>query len=216
VFPRLYAILDIDLVARRQRAPLDVLDVWLDAGITLIQLRAKTMAAGAMLELADEMAGRCRRRGARFIVNDRADVARMCGADGVHVGQDDLRPERLRAMYPEPAMIGFSTHNERQIEEAWAQPISYLAVGPVFGTTSKERPDPVIGIDGVRMAAAAASRRAVPLVAIGGISIALAPQVLAAGAASVAVIADLLVGDLATRARDFLAAVGPADSRSSS
>lgn len=216
MFPRLYAILDIDLLGRRHLAPLDVLDTWLDAGITLIQLRAKTMAAGAMLELADEMAARCRRRRARFIVNDRADVARLCGADGVHVGQDDLRPDRLRGMLPEPAVIGLSTHNERQAADGCAQPISYLAIGPVFGTTSKERPDPIVGLDGVRMAATAASHRAIPLVAIGGISLAEAPEVLAAGAASVAVISDLLVGDIGSRARDFLAAVGRVDSRTSS
>ncbi len=208
MFPRLYAILDIDVVARRHMAPLDVLDVWLDAGIELVQLRAKTMAAGPMLTLADEMSARCRRRGARFIVNDRADVAQMCGADGVHVGQGDLRPDRLRGMLPEPALIGLSTHDERQVADACAQPISYLAIGPVFATVSKERPDPIVGLAGVRMAAAAASPRAIPLVAIGGISIAQAPAVLAAGASSVAVISDLLVGDIAERARDFLAAVG--------
>lgn len=209
MFPRLYAILDIDLLERRHLAPLDVLDVWLDAGIDLVQLRAKTMAAGAMLVLADEMAARCRRRGARFIVNDRADVARMSGADGLHVGQEDLRPEQVRRLLPEPAIVGCSTHNEGQVADACAQPISYVAIGPVFGTTSKARPDPIVGLDGVRMAAAAAASRSLPVVAIGGITIEQAPAVLAAGAASVAIISDLLAGDVARRARDFLRAVRP-------
>ncbi|MEO8480564.1 MAG: thiamine phosphate synthase [Acidobacteriota bacterium] len=208
MFPRLYAILDIDLLERRQLAPLDVLDIWLDAGITLIQLRAKAMAAGPMLELADEMSARCRNRHARFIVNDRADVARLCGADGVHLGQADLRPAQVRGLLPEPVILGISTHNAQQVEDACAQPITYLAIGPVFGTTSKARPDPVVGLDGVRMAVAAASRRDLPVVAIGGISIEQAPAVIAAGASSVAVIADLVTGDLAMRARAFLAAVG--------
>jgi thiamine-phosphate pyrophosphorylase len=215
VFPRLYAILDTDLAARRQVPPLTVLDVWLDAGITLVQLRAKTMAAGPMLELADAMARRCQTHGARFIVNDRADVARLCGADGVHVGQDDLRPERVRIVLPGPAMVGLSTHNPHQIEDACLQPISYLAIGPVFGTSSKERPDPVVGLDGVKMAVAAASRRGLPVVAIGGISAARAAEVLDAGAASVAVISDLLDGDLVSRARELLAAVGPSHGRPS-
>ena len=208
MFPRLYAILDIDLLERRQLAPLDVLDIWLEAGVTLIQLRAKTLPGGPMLALADEMAVRCRRSRARFIVNDRVDVARLAGADGVHVGQEDLPPDLVRRLLPHPAMIGVSTHNERQVEAACAPGISYLAIGPVFATSSKARPDPIVGIEGVGVASAMASRQGIPVVAIGGISLAKAPAVIAAGATSVAVISDLLAGDLAARAREFLAAVG--------
>jgi thiamine-phosphate pyrophosphorylase len=207
VFPRLYAILDIDLLDRRQLRPLDVLDAWLDAGVSLIQLRAKTMAAGAMLELADAAAARCRDR-ATFIVNDRADVARLCGADGVHVGQDDMCPDRLRRVLPSTMMIGLSTHNADQMAEAVGQPISYAAIGPIFATTSKERPDPIVGLDGVRAAASVVTGRDLPLVAIGGITLDQAPDVIAAGASSVAVISDLLVGDPGSRARAFLDALG--------
>jgi thiamine-phosphate pyrophosphorylase len=207
VFPRLYAILDLDVLERRHLQPLDILDLWLDAGIRLVQLRAKAMASGPMLALADDIARRCQRAGAVFIVNDRADVARLCGADGVHVGQDDLRADRVRRMLPEPLMVGLSTHDEQQVREAVDLPISYLAIGPVLPTTSKAQAEPVVGLDGVRMAASYASPRGLPLVAIGGISLERAPEVLAAGASSVAVISDLLTGDLAARARAFLDAL---------
>lgn len=207
MFPRLYAILDPERLSPRHGAALDVLDAWLDAGVRLVQLRAKAMASGEMLELADAMAARCREAGARFIVNDRADIARLCGADGVHVGQDDLRPEQVRRLLPEPAIVGWSTHNALQVAAACDEPISYLAIGPVFGTSSKLRPDPVVGLEGVQMAVSAASVRGLPVVAIGGITIDRAPAVLAAGAASVAVIADLLGDDPGRRAREFLAAV---------
>jgi thiamine-phosphate pyrophosphorylase len=209
VLPRLYAILDIDLLTQRGLEPLRVLDVWLDAGVRLIQLRAKTMASGAMLALAETMAARTRAAGATFVVNDRADVAKLAGADGVHLGQDDLRPADVRrVLLPPPAIIGLSTHNEVQARDACTQPISYLAIGPVFATRSKAQPDPIVGLDGVRMAASAAASHALPVVAIGGITLEHAPSVIAAGANSVAVISDLLADDLADRARAFLDALG--------
>jgi thiamine-phosphate pyrophosphorylase len=209
VFPRLYAILDIDLLEQRRLEPLRVLDVWLDAGVRLIQLRAKIMASGAMLPLAETIAQRARAAGATFVVNDRADVAKLAGADGVHLGQEDLRPADVRrVLLPPPAIVGLSTHNEAQACDACAQPISYLAIGPVFATTSKARPDPVVGLDGVRLAVACAASHALPVVAIGGITLERAPSVIAAGASSVAVISDLLADDLAARARAFLDALG--------
>jgi thiamine-phosphate pyrophosphorylase len=209
VFPRLYAILDIDLLEPRRLDPLRVLDVWLDAGVRLIQLRAKTMASGAMLALAETLVERTRAAGATFIVNDRADIAKLAGADGVHLGQDDLRPADVRRMLlPPPAIVGLSTHNDMQARDACAQPISYLAIGPVFATTSKARPDPVVGLDGVRMAVACATPHALPVVAIGGITLERAPSVIAAGASSVAIISDLLADDLAARARAFVDVLG--------
>jgi thiamine-phosphate pyrophosphorylase len=209
VFPRLYAILDIDLLEQRRLDPLRVLDVWLDAGVRLIQLRAKTMASGATLVLAETIVERTRAAGARFIVNDRADIATLAGADGVHLGQDDLRPADVRrVLLPPPAIVGLSTHNDTQARDACAQPISYLAIGPVFATTSKTRPDPVVGLDGVRMAVACATPHALPVVAIGGITLERAPSVIAAGASSVAVISDLLADDLAECARVFVDALG--------
>ncbi len=209
MLPRLYAILDIDLLAQRRLEPLHVLDAWLDAGVRLIQLRAKRMASGAMLALAETSVERTRAAGATFIVNDRADIATLASADGVHLGQDDLRPADVRrVLLPPPAIVGLSTHNQEQAREACAQPISYLAIGPVFATTSKARPDPVVGLDGVRMAAACAAPHALSIVAIGGITLERAPSVIAAGASSVAVISDLLTDDLSARARAFLDALG--------
>jgi thiamine-phosphate pyrophosphorylase len=207
VLPRLYAILDIDLLARRELRPLDVLELWLDAGVRLIQLRAKSMASGAMLTLADDMVRRCRAAGAIFIVNDRADIARLSGADGVHLGQEDLAPVGVRALLPPPAMIGLSTHSTGQLDAACQAPITYLAIGPVFDTTSKAKPDPVVGLDGVAAAAVRASAKGLPVVAIGGITLERAPSVIGAGASSVAVISDLLEGDLSVRARAYLKAL---------
>jgi thiamine-phosphate pyrophosphorylase len=209
VFPRLYSILDIDLLEQRRLEPLRVLDVWLDAGVRLIQLRAKTMASGAMLALAETSVERTRAAGATFVVNDRADIAKLAGADGVHLGQDDLSPTEVRrVLLQPPAIVGLSTHNDTQARDACAQPISYLAIGPVFATTSKTRPDPVVGLDGVRMAVACATPHALPVVAIGGITLERAPAVIAAGASSVAVISDLLADDLSARARAFVDALG--------
>ena len=190
--------------------PVALLDAWLGAGIRLTQLRAKTMPSGAMLELADAMAARCRAAGATFIVNDRADIAAMCGADGVHVGQEDISPAAVRRIFGPGAapIIGLSPHPAAQLDAASREPISYLAFGPVFSTTSKERPDPVVGLDGVRLAAARAREAGLPLVAIGGITLATAPDVIAAGADAVAVISDLLVGAPGVRARAFLESVG--------
>jgi thiamine-phosphate pyrophosphorylase len=202
VLPAFYPILDVDVARARALDPLAVLDGWLGAGVRLVQLRAKSMGGAAFLELADRCARLAATAGAVFIVNDRADVARLSGAAGVHLGQDDLPAAAARRVVPEPAIIGWSTHNDRQLREAAAMPIDYVAVGPVFGTMSKARPDPVVGIEGVRRAAALTAGR--PLVAIGGITLETAAEVLRAGATSIAVISDALQPDGATRARAFL------------
>lgn len=210
MLPRLYAILDVDTVGARGLEPLTVLRDWLDAGVRVIQVRAKHLTFGPLLALAGEMAADCRRAGAIFIVNDRVDVAQLAGADGVHVGQDDLSPEQARAQMPDAPWIGLSTHSDAQLARGLASPATYLAIGPVFATTSKERPDPEIGLGGVRRLSAAARGGGRPVVAIGGVTLATAADVLAAGADSVAVISDLLgpSGDVAARARAFLRAVG--------
>lgn len=208
MFPRLYAILDTDLAARLERDPLQILDAWLDAGVRLIQLRAKSMASGTMLTVAAAMASRVSAAGGIFIVNDRADVARLSGAAGLHLGQDDLTPAQARLLLPSPACIGLSTHTDAQVLDAIAQPIDYLAIGPAFPTSSKAQPDPVVGLAGIRAASARAAARGIPVVAIGGISLERAPQVIDAGATSVAVIADLLRGEPGERARAFLDALG--------
>jgi len=205
--PPLYAILDVDALAARGLEPLDVAAAWLAAGVRLIQLRAKSMSLGPMLALADELVALARRSGAQLIVNDRADVARMSGADGVHVGQDDLSPAEARRVVGSDAVVGLSTHSAVQAADACGQPISYLAIGPVFPTGSKRRPDPVVGTAGVRAAAEIAAKAGLPVVAIGGISLEQAPAVLEAGAASVAVISDLLAGEPAARARAWVEAL---------
>lgn len=205
---RLYAILDVDLLVVRGLDARDVFDAWLDAGVRLIQLRAKSLPSGAMLDLADALAVQARAAGATFIVNDRADVARLSGADGVHVGQTDLAPADARAVVGDAAVVGVSTHNDEQARRAVSEAANYVAIGPVFSTSSKERPDPVVGLDGVRRARAIVSDAAgLPLVAIGGITLERATSVIEAGADSVAVISDLLVGAPAVRVREFLRAL---------
>jgi thiamine-phosphate pyrophosphorylase len=142
---------------------------------------------------------------ATVIVNDRADVARLAGADGVHVGQDDLTPTDVREMVGHAALIGLSTHTPEQIVAAVREPVQYLAIGPVFGTHTKDTGYAAVGLEAVRRAADIAQRAHLPVVAIGGITLERAPEVLKAGAASVAVISDILVGnDPVARTRAFL------------
>ena len=212
--PRLYPILDVDAVAARHLTPADVLDVWLDAGVTFWQLRAKSLASGAMVALLDQLLERSRRAHAICIVNDRADVACICGADGVHVGQTDLSPAAVRRLVGPSAIVGRSTHDERQAAAACAEPISYLAIGPVFATGTKANPDPAVGLDGVSLAARRAAAAGVPLVAIGGITLERAPEVIAAGADAVAAIADVMGGAPGRRARALLDAVSRVEPRS--
>ena len=200
--PRLYAILDIDLTRDRGLDPDHVFEAWLAAGVRLIQLRAKTLSTGAFLEVADRLCGRARDAGATFVVNDRADIARLARADGVHVGQDDLSPIDVRRVVGDAALVGLSTHTAAQADAARFAPVSYVAIGPVFATPTKRGGiDAPVGLDGVREAAGLAVR---PLVAIGGITLARAREVIAAGADSVAVIADLLTEDVERRAREYV------------
>jgi thiamine-phosphate pyrophosphorylase len=128
--------------------------------------------------------------GAKVVVNDRVDVALAAGADGVHVGQDDVPPEAARALSGGGKIVGFSTHSAAQASAAARLPVDYIAIGPVFDTSSKEKPDPLVGLEGVRRVRAAVGT--LPLVAIGGITAETAPPVLEAGADSVAVIGALL------------------------
>ncbi len=178
-----------------------LVEAWLSAGVRLVQLRAKRASSGAMLGRARAMVDRVRRVGGWLIVNDRADIARMAGADGVHVGQDDLSPEAVRTIVGPEVLVGLSTHTDEQVRAALMQPVDYVAVGPVFETTTKARPDPVIGLEGIRSAARLARPRNVPVVAIGGITTERAAEVLAAGADAVAVISELYGEELARHAR---------------
>jgi thiamine-phosphate pyrophosphorylase len=210
--PRLYAILDADVLAARALDPLSLLDIWLAAGVRLVQLRAKTLPGGAFLELARAMATRVRAASGIFIVNDRPDLARMAGASGVHVGQDDLSPADVRAILGLDAIVGISTHTDEQMGQALQHPVDYVAIGPVFATRTKgATADLPVGLAGVTRAAARARDGAVPLVAIGGIGLSTARDVLSAGATSVAVISDLLDGDPAARVRAWQEAVDVPD-----
>lgn len=204
----LYAIIDVDVCVRAGRRPGDVAGAYLSGGVRLLQVRAKHLPGGAFLQLVDEIAAAARDVGATVVVNDRVDVARTAGL-GVHLGQDDLPVAAARAVLGPDAVVGLSTHTSAQLTEALGQPITYVAYGPVFATVTKTTADPVVGLAGLAAAAAAASAATVPLVAIGGITLASAGAVRAAGAVSVAVISDLLAGPEgpAARARRFLSAL---------
>jgi thiamine-phosphate pyrophosphorylase len=190
--PRLYAIVDAAFFSTT-----DDLTAFTEGivagGCTLLQYRNKSGNAGIMLEQARELRKLSRARVPaphvpKLIMNDRADLCLVAEFDGVHVGQDDLLPESVRGIIG-PRWLGVSTHNPEEVKEADQTSADYLAIGPVFSTSSKDRPDPVVGLQGVRRARQLTRK---PLVAIGGITRANAASVIEAGADSVAVISDLL------------------------
>jgi thiamine-phosphate pyrophosphorylase len=171
----------------------------------LVQWRFKGLADDEALRGAIELREATRRAGVLFFVNDRPDIAKIAGADGVHVGQEDLDPSEVRAMVPD-ALFGVSTHNETQFETALASPADYIAVGPVFGTTSKANPDPVVGLGFVSWAASRTDR---PIVAIGGIRQENAGDVVRAGARGISVISEIMKADRPEgAARAIRAAIG--------
>jgi len=181
----------VDVAAHGTWAPLDLARAYLDGGARLLQLRAKHLPSAPFLELCDELVRMASPYSASIIVNDRADLAVMAGAAGVHVGQEDLAPMHARRLVGPTGIVGYSTHTVQQIEAAIREPISYLAVGPVFGTTTKDTGYSAVGLALVSTAVRLAG--AIPVVAIGGITLETAPTVLEAGATSVAVIGDLLM-----------------------
>lgn len=192
------------MCAREGRAPLDVARAFLSAGAKLIQLRCKSWGSGAFLDLASAVVEEANRVDATVIVNDRADVAAMSNAHGLHVGQDDLTPADARTVIGVEPILGLSTHTPEQWTAAIAEPVSYIAIGPVFGTGTKDTGYPAVGLETVRRASRAASHAGLPTVAIGGITLENAMSVIDAGAASVSVISDLLKGDPEARCRAFL------------
>jgi thiamine-phosphate pyrophosphorylase len=190
--PRLYAIVDAAAFRSNEELTLFAAEL-VSGGCTLLQYRSKSGDAAAVLEQARELRRQLRASAPaphvpKLIMNDRADLCLVAEFDGVHVGQDDLSPESVRGMIG-PRWLGVSTHNPEQVEEADRTSADYLAVGPVFSTSSKDRPDPVVGLEGVRRARQLTRK---PLVAIGGITRSSASSVIEAGADSVAVISDLL------------------------
>lgn len=202
--PRLYCIVDSTFFPTTTEL-CSFAEALAAGGCTLLQYRNKSGQARVMLEQARELR-RFSGAGApapplRWIMNDRADLCQAADFDGVHVGQNDLSPESVRKIVGPDRWLGVSTHNPEQLREADLTSADYLAIGPVFATSSKQRPDPVVGLEGVRRARELTRK---PLVAIGGITRANARSVIDAGADSVAVISDLL-RDPRKSAEEFLA-----------
>jgi thiamine-phosphate pyrophosphorylase len=182
-------------------------DAFLAGGARFIQIRAKAAPGAAFLEMCEAVVERAHTAGAVVIVNDRADIARFSRADGVHLGQDDLSPAMARQVLGGQAIVGFSTHSIEQVHTASRLPVDYIAVGPIFGTTSKETGYGAVGTRLVSEARAVLTEAGLdtPIIAIGGITLERAATVIEAGASSVAVISDLLsTGDPAARVRDYV------------
>jgi thiamine-phosphate pyrophosphorylase len=197
--PRLYPITDTHLSGRSHADEIEALAA---GGATLIQLRDKDASPRELYDSALAALQVARRLGVLLIINDRVDVAIAVGADGVHLGQDDLPPERVRTLMGPDRLIGFSTHTLEQALAADVLPIDYIAIGPVFRTSTKEKPDPVVDLEVLGEIKRCVSK---PLVAIGGITLERARLMIDAGADSVAVISDLYsTGDPTTRTREFL------------
>jgi len=186
--PRLYPILDTGVLSGRNIDPIAAAGAMLAGGALILQFRHKGHFSRRVFEQAEAVADLCRSAGALYVVDDRADMAVLLDA-GLHLGQDDLSPRDARRVIGPDRPLGFSTHDEAQLRAAAAEPADYVALGPVFSTASKEKPDSVIGVEELRRLRGIETR---PLVAIGGITRANALGVLDAGADSVAVIGDLI------------------------
>ena len=199
VLPRLYVILDAALLTIPETECARQL---VDAGVRLLQYRNKAASSRDLLENSKRLSGELMPRGVTFIVNDRADVAALAGVSGVHVGQEDLGVEAARGVVGRSKLVGVSTHNRSQFEQAAATSADYIAVGPIFSTSSKSNPDPVVGPEFIRQVRPLTAK---PIVAIGGITRERAAEVFSAGADSVAVISDILrASEPGVRARQFL------------
>ena len=197
---RFYPIVDTDLCRARGLSPRAVAVACFQGGARLLQLRVKSGSSADFLALAAEVVEAAEQFEASVIVNDRADLARMARAAGVHVGQEDLDPSDVRGIIG-PGIIGLSTHDLPQIDAGLASRADYVAVGPVFGTATKDTGYDARGLDLVRQAA----NRGKPIVAIGGITLERAASVIDAGAQAVAVIADVLAGgNPEARTREYL------------
>ena len=205
--PAVYPILDTALLARLNITAIDAAEALVEGGATLLQLRHKSDWTREAYHTATELASFLRAAQVDLIINDRADIALMLNA-GLHLGQLDLPPREARKILGENAIIGFSTHNEAQLQAALAEPVDYLALGPIFATASKENPDPVVGL--VELARLTHLTKKL-LAAIGGITLGTAPAVWQAGADSIAIISDLFEtptkSGIRTRMENLLRAV---------
>jgi thiamine-phosphate pyrophosphorylase len=185
--PTVYPILDSDTLERHGIGLAAAAASLLEGGAGILQIRHKRHWSRAFFSAARDTARLCREAGAILIVNDRADFALLLEA-GLHLGQDDLAPRDARRVTGPEAILGYSSHNPAQLSAAGGEPVDYVALGPIFATATKLNPDPVVGVDGLGRWRGLIEK---PLVAIGGITLANAGEVLAAGADSVAVIGGL-------------------------
>jgi thiamine-phosphate pyrophosphorylase len=194
--PRLYTFADASF-----GDPVRLAEALFNAGARIIQVRNKMGSARELLEQVERILSFAP-HGAEIIVNDRVDVALIAGAGGVHLGQDDVPPVEARRILGLDPMIGFSTHNLEQAMQAEKLPVDYVAVGPIFLTTTKEKPDPVVGLENLNAICQAIRK---PVIAIGGIKLENAEDVLKAGATSVAVMSDVLSArDVASRVQSWI------------
>jgi len=202
MLPNFYPILDSQAAARHGIDLVHAAAEILAGGAQILQFRHKGFFSREAFAAMERIAHLCREARVPFVVNDRADLARLMNA-ALHLGQDDLSPAEARLIVGTETLIGFSTHNEAQLRAAAEEPADYLALGPIFGTASKLNPDPVVSLEGLRRLRPITSR---PLVAIGGITRENARAVLDAGANSVAVIGDLFPenGNLRRRVEEWL------------
>jgi len=192
-----YPILDTETALRQGVDPVAAAAQILEGGARILQFRHKGFFSRDVFDQARQIAALCRGADATFVINDRADIARLLDA-GLHLGQDDLSPSDARRVLGDGSFIGFSTHNEAQFRAAADQPVDYVALGPIFGTSTKLNPDPIVGLEELRRLRPLTDR---PLVAIGGITRNNARRVIEAGADSVAVIGDLFPEDGSIRSR---------------
>lgn len=210
-FPRLYAIIDSALLTTSE---LVLAETLAGSGVELIQYRNKKAPPRRLFEISRQLSNGLAQRGARFIVNDRPDIALLAGAGGVHVGQEDLGVEESRAICGEGRWVGVSTHTLEQVAAADRTSADYIAFGPIFPTTTKQNPDSVVGIELLRRARQMTAK---PLVAIGGITRERAAGIYGAGADSLAVARDLICAvNPGERAREYLevaASATPRDAR---
>jgi len=190
--PRLYPILDVETMRMRDFPVLQAAEAMLDGGARMLQWRCKAPVTRALMGEAEKISELCRRFQAQLIINDRADIAAILEA-GVHVGQTDLPAPHARALLGPAAIVGLSTHNEAQLREADAEPVDYIALGPIFSTPTKRNPDPEVGLQRLHDWRKLTGK---PLVAIGGITRKNYLAVFDSGADSVAVIGDLLTEEL--------------------
>lgn len=190
--PKIYPITDVSLSGTSHAEQVERL---IAGGAKFIQLREKHASPRDFFEAAKSAVEIARQHDVKIIINDRVDIARALGADGVHLGQDDLPPSAARQILGSEAIIGFSTHSVEQAIKAAAHGVNYIAIGPIFETTTKEKPDPVVGLDGLRKVKKSIDQ--IQLVAIGGIGLDDIRDVMAAGADSAALI-SAIVGDSET------------------